>query len=513
MMKGMARILGFANRWKGPTVALVAIVLVGVFAVAALADAPDATNTTNYSNLGFAPNQASVVSISYDASGAGGLGTTTLTVKGGWAWATHGSDCNTDRAGAGYAMDWNDPNDAGYPIGATGISVGSLNPSGFAGNTDGNTVQPTPSGNDPSNPASVTAVASPNDFANWRGGCGEVSTGTITGWNKGGNPPTSFSQGYWGPISHTYVGAPKDLPAEVCAVTYDVHPGTKASANNGLGIPGMAKEITAGGSGGNGDNGVQDNGDTPAGNQCAQIVTATAHVAITKTADAAQVNAGQQIGFTVTVSNDGNADATGVTLADPLPTNAGLAWTIADEGAGWSDSCGIAAGTLNCGPVTVPAGTTQAASTFTVHITSSTTPATGGTCPNTGVVDNTGTVNSTNGGTAQASASTCVNIGTHLPVTCTALSVKPKQLVVDHATKVHLTIMNGSNGVAGVRVGVKGAGVNILTKKSNMHGQITVKVKPKKAGIVTFKTVKTTSACRVSKRLGVPKGAEKTLTG
>ena len=512
-MKGMARIFDFVNRWKGPTTALVAVVIVGVFAVTALADAPDATNTTNYSNLGFAPNQASVVSISYDAAGAGGLGTTTLTVKGGWAWATHNSDCNTDRAGAGYAMDWNDAHDAGYAVGNTGVSVGSQNPSGFAANTDGNVVQPTPSANDPSNPSTVTTVASPSSYANWRGGCGKVSTGTVTGWKKGGTPPTSFSQGYWGPISHTYVGAPNDLPSQVCTITYDVHKGTTPASNNGLGIPGGAKEITAGGSGYNGDNGVEDNGDTPAGNQCAQIVTATAHVAITKTADAAQVNVGQQIGFTVTVSNDGNAAATGVTLADPLPTNAGLSWTIASQGAGWGGTCSIAVGTLNCGPVTVPAGTTQAASTFTVHITSSTTAETGGHCPTTGVVDNTGTVNSTNGGTGQASASTCVNIGTHLPLSCTSLKVKPKQLVVNHATTVHLTIMNGSSGVSGVRVGVKGAGVNLLTAKSNALGKITVRVKPKHSGIVTFKTVKTTSACRVSKRLGVPKGAEKTLTG
>jgi uncharacterized repeat protein (TIGR01451 family) len=236
-------------------------------------------------------------------------------------------------------------------------------------------------------------------------------------------------------------------------------------------------------------------------------------VAIDKTADAQQVNAGQAIGFTVTVSNPGVGDATGVTLADPLPTNAGLSWTIESQGAGWGDTCSITAGTLNCGPVTVPTGTTEAASTYTVHITSPTTAATGGTCPVTGVVDNTGTVNSTNAGSGQASATTCVNVGTHLPLSCTGLKVKPKQLVVNHATTVHLTIMNGSNGVAGVRVGVKGAGVHLLTHKSDASGKITVKVKPTHAGIVTFKTVKTTSACRVSKKLGVPKGAEKTLTG
>ena len=200
-----------------------------------------------------------------------------------------------------------------------------------------------------------------------------------------------------------------------------------------------------------------------------------ATVAIDKTADALQVNAGLPIGFTVTVSNPGAVDALGVTLNDPLPTNAGLSWTIDNPGTGWADTCLIDTGTLKCGPVTVPAGTTEGSSTYTVHITSPTTAATGGTCPNTGVVDNTGTVDSINGGSAQAEASTCVNVGTHLPLTCTSLQVSPKQLFVGRPTTVHLTIMNGASGVAGVRVGVKGAGVSLTTRKSNALGKITVR--------------------------------------
>src|SRR5207342_367681 len=113
--------------------------------------------------------------------------------------------------------------------------------------------------------------------------------------------------------------------------------------------------------------------------------------------------------FTVTVWNAGSGDAYGVKLNDPLPTNAGLAWTIESQGAGWASTCAIAAGTLKCGPVTVPAGTTQAASTFKVHITSTTTSATGGVCPGgSGVVDNTGNVTTTNDGSDQSEAQTCV---------------------------------------------------------------------------------------------------------
>jgi uncharacterized repeat protein (TIGR01451 family) len=149
----------------------------------------------------------------------------------------------------------------------------------------------------------------------------------------------------------------------------------------------------------------------------ASTCVAGASIHIAKTADAALVMEGQQIGFTLTVSNSGSGDAAGVTLSDPLPTNAGLSWQIASQGAGWANSCAIVAGTLNCGPVTVPAGTTQAASTFTVHIISPTTLATGGVCPETGNVDNTGSVTTANDGSDQASASTCVQGETDLQIT------------------------------------------------------------------------------------------------
>jgi len=504
--------LRFARQHKGLVTVIVAMVAFGIFAVSASADAPDTTQTVNYSNLGFAPNQMSVSGIVYDANGDGGLGTTTLTVEGGWAWPTHGSDCNTDRAGAGYAIAWSDPNDAGYAIGNTGVSVGSQNPNSFAANTDANVVQPTPSANDPSNPSAVQTVSSPANYASWGGGCGEVSTGTITGWQGGGNAPTSFSQGYFGPISHTYVGAPSDLPAQVCAVTYDVHSGTTAAKGaNGLGTPGSASEITSGGNGASGDNSVQDNSKTPAGNMCTAILIA--QVGIVKTADAPQVNAGDSIGFSVTVSNAGAADATNVTVSDPLPTNAGLSWTIDSQGAGWGGTCAITAGTLNCGPETVPAGTTTAASTFTVHITSPTTRATGGTCPGTGDVDNTGTVSSTNGGTGQASASTCVQKGKFPPPACTALVVKSKQLYSGQTGKVHMRILNGLAPVPGIKVRIKGAGLNILTGKSNAQGRINKKITPKFPGVIWFRTVSKSASCHASKRLGAAKGAEKTLTG
>src|SRR5262249_46716754 len=139
------------------------------------------------------------------------------------------------------------------------------------------------------------------------------------------------------------------------------------------------------------------------GQASAEICVAAAAIHILKTADAAPVERGQDIGLTLRVSNDGIGDAHGVMLNDVLPTNPGLSWSIAGQGAGWNSTCKITTGVLSCGPATVPAGTTQANSTFTVHITSGTTGATGGDCPETGVVSNTGNVTTTNHGSDPSS--------------------------------------------------------------------------------------------------------------
>src|SRR5579884_3031932 len=148
---------------------------------------------------------------------------------------------------------------------------------------------------------------------------------------------------------------------------------------------------------------------------CAEepVVIKPATIRIVKLADAPQVNAGEQIGFTMVVFNEGAGDARGVVLSDTLPANPGLSWTVASNGTGWGASgCTIASGVLSCGGtngVTVPAGTTEAASTFTVHVTSTTDESTGGVCPGgKGVVDNTGVVTTSNSGSDQSEAETCV---------------------------------------------------------------------------------------------------------
>jgi uncharacterized repeat protein (TIGR01451 family) len=96
-------------------------------------------------------------------------------------------------------------------------------------------------------------------------------------------------------------------------------------------------------------------------------------IVITKTADDPAISAGDQIGFTVTVTNTGEGSAFGVAVSDVLPTIAGLSWSIESQTGGWS----IDAGTLKFGPATLAGGASAS-----VHIVSGTSAATCGNVPN-----------------------------------------------------------------------------------------------------------------------------------
>src|SRR5439155_486596 len=128
------------------------------------------------------------------------------------------------------------------------------------------------------------------------------------------------------------------------------------------------------------------------------IVTASDNVtvqcpslSIVKKADAASVNAGTDIGFTIWVNNTGNGTATGVTLNDPLPTGSGIVWT---DG---SADCDVVADVLSCtfGDLASGAGAS-------VHVGSATT------FDSCKAYENTATASATNHANVSASATTTV---------------------------------------------------------------------------------------------------------
>ena len=125
------------------------------------------------------------------------------------------------------------------------------------------------------------------------------------------------------------------------------------------------------------------------------------NLTIIKTADAATVNAGQNIGFTITITNNGAAEATGVTINDLLPAGTGVNWAESPDNANCSIAGSPPTETLSCGPVTLAA----AGGSLSVHVQSATT---GASC---GIYDNTATFTSTNAGSGSDDATITVNCG------------------------------------------------------------------------------------------------------
>jgi uncharacterized repeat protein (TIGR01451 family) len=123
-------------------------------------------------------------------------------------------------------------------------------------------------------------------------------------------------------------------------------------------------------------------------------------VTISKTPDGPSVAPGDQIGFTVELANEGDADATGLSFTDLLPTGTGVSWSVDGAGsdAGWS----VSGSPPNQSLVYTPTTLAHASATH-VHVVSSTTP---NSC---GIYDNTASFTANGGLSGSDSASTAVS--------------------------------------------------------------------------------------------------------
>src|SRR2546427_28631 len=111
-----------------------------------------------------------------------------------------------------------------------------------------------------------------------------------------------------------------------------------------------------------------------------------------KIADASSVSAGDQAGFTVSVSNNGTGNAYDVTATDNLP--GGTVWSISGPANGWAVSSNV----LTYGPATLAAGASAS-----VHVVTTTDKTE---CPN---LHNAATFTTSNDGSGGAQADIAVN--------------------------------------------------------------------------------------------------------
>ena len=129
------------------------------------------------------------------------------------------------------------------------------------------------------------------------------------------------------------------------------------------------------------------------------------NLTITKTADASSVSAGSPIGFRITVTNGGNASASGVTLTDPLQSGSGVTWSIASQSGPQGVTCSITgavdAQSVGCGTFTLAVGASEQ-----VHVVGTTKESSCGT------YNNTASYTSSNGGNGSAKAVETVNCST-----------------------------------------------------------------------------------------------------
>ena len=90
-------------------------------------------------------------------------------------------------------------------------------------------------------------------------------------------------------------------------------------------------------------------------------------LAITSTADAATVNVGSAIGFTINVSNSGPGSETNVALNDPLPSGSGVTWSISPAYSG-PGTCSIG-GSIGSQVLSCSLGTLASGSSASLHVT------------------------------------------------------------------------------------------------------------------------------------------------
>jgi uncharacterized repeat protein (TIGR01451 family) len=204
------------------------------------------------------------------------------------------------------------------------------------------------------------------------------------------------------------------------------------------------------------------------------------------------------VNYTLTVINKGPDTATNVQLADPAP--AGITYLTANPSQG---TCNLSAAIVTCSLGTIAPG-----QTVTIAITARAT--TVGSHTNTATVTGSGG-RETNPADNVDSAVTIVPAPLKPPVVkpkpepqvCMSLTVSPKMITADgKPDRVTAKVTAGSKRMKGVTVRVSGAGVS-KSAHTNGKGVATLRINPKKPGIITVGAAESNQKLCGPQRIGV----------
>jgi uncharacterized repeat protein (TIGR01451 family) len=225
-------------------------------------------------------------------------------------------------------------------------------------------------------------------------------------------------------------------------------------------------------------------------------------LSITKTGSPNPVTTGNQITWTMVVTNNGPTADTGVSLSDPLPAGTTFVSVSTTQG-----TCGATSTTIMCSIGDMAVGAQ-------VTVTLVTTAQVAGTITNTGTVA--GNLPETTLANNTASASVVANAFVPPVVkptlVCSAITPSPRLLYVGRNMTLTLHVKQKGKAAKGVRIHIVGPGLNIKTKPSNKKGIVTVKIHPKKAGIVRLTPVLPAKACAAA-RIGITNVFTPPVTG
>ena len=213
------------------------------------------------------------------------------------------------------------------------------------------------------------------------------------------------------------------------------------------------------------------------------------------------VDVGQNITYTIVVTNAGPSTATGVVATDTLPID----FVSAVSASSTQGSCTVASPVVTC-----QIGTMNAGAKVTVTIVVKANKATGATkALNTVVVVGQQQAETTTNNNT-ASAETTIRGPFKPPATCASMTISKRTITVGSTARIKITV-RATNGkpMKNVKVKVKGPGF-VKTVKTNANGVVFVTIAPKRPGITTF-TVPSSGKC--AKRVGIAGAFQPPVTG